>query len=298
MKCEAPPLVVFDALVNQDNTYFFKGTPFTGVAIFAESGIVVSKKQFLNGQILGDYDLPFIDIKGLELLDAAIDQEWDGNFQLIHEGKPFNGVVYETAYGWVCDVRCIIEGWELDGLSQHFHKHDCYSELFYGVGPLRYEYIWNEPSVMSYYKARFQAEDKRSLKLAFSKENRLRGIYIYKSIDDIFSLNAAVDNSPLKITSFNDIKKLSSDNVIELSLQDVTDIKFTELLPSLLEFPVNRLLVSNISRNILYELNKHAWLELEELSFHHLVNLALDEVIAFRNDNFKNVNISYENKTY
>ena len=298
MKCEAPPLVVFDALVNQDNTSFFKGTPFTGVAIFAESGIVVSKKQFLNGQILGDYDLPFIDIKGLELLDAAIDQEWDGNFQLIHEGKPFNGVVYETAYGWVCDVRCIIEGWELDGLSQHFHKHDCYSELIYGAGPLRYEYIWNEPSVMSYYKARFQAEDKRSLKLAFSKENRLRGIYIYKSIDDIFSLNAAVDNSPLKITSFNDIKKLSSDNVIELSLQDVTDIKFTELLPSLLEFPVNRLLVSNISRNILYELNKHAWLELEELSFHHLVNLALDEVIAFRNDNFKNVNISYENKTY
>lgn len=298
MKCEAPPLVVFDALVNQDNTYFFKGTPFTGVAIFAESGIVVSKKQFLNGQILGDYDLPFIDIKGLELLDAAIDQEWDGNFQLIHEGKPFNGVVYETAYGWVCDVRCIIEGWELDGLSQHFHQHDCYSELIYGAGPLRYEYIWNEPSVMSYYKARFQAEDKRSLKLAFSKENRLRGIYIYKSIDDIFSLNAVVDNSPLKITSFNDIKKLSSDNVIELSLQDVTDIKFTELLPSLLEFPVNRLLVSNISRNILYELNKHAWLELEELSFHHLVNLALDEAIAFRNDNFKNVNISYENKTY
>ncbi|TMP08122.1 hypothetical protein CWC11_04970 [Pseudoalteromonas sp. S3178] len=298
MKCEAPPLVVFDALVNQDNTYFFKGTPFTGVAIFAESGIVVSKKQFLNGQILGDYDLPFIDIKGLELLDAAIDQEWDGNLQLIHEGKPFNGVVYETAYGWVCDVRCIIEGWELDGLSQQFHKHDCYSELIYGAGPLRYEYIWNEPSVMSYYKARFQAEDKRSLKLAFSKENRLRGIYIYKSIDDIFSLNAAVDNSPLKITSFNDIKKLSSDNVIELSLQDVTDIKFTELLPSLLEFPVNRLLVSNISRNILYELNKHAWLELEELSFHHLVNLGLDEVIAFRNDNFKNVNISYENKTY
>ena len=298
MKCEAPPLVVFDALVKQENTYFFKGAPFTGVAIYAESGVVVSKKQFFNGEILGDYNFPYIDIKGLELLDSIIDEEWDGNLQLFHEGKPFNGVVYEVAYGWVCDVRCIIEGWELDGLSQHFQKHDCYSELFYGVGPIQYEYEWNEPSVLSYYEARFQAEDKRSLKLSFNKENRLRGIYIYKSIDDIFSLNAKVDNSPLKITSFSDIKKLLPDNVIELSLQDVTDVKFTELLPSLLEFPVNTLLVSNISWGVLYELKKHAWLELEELSFHHLVNLTLDEVISFRNDNFKKVKILYKLKLY
>ncbi len=91
-------------------------------------------------------------------------------------------------------------------MAQHFQKHDCYSELFYGVGPIQYEYEWNEPSVLSYYEARFQAEDKRSLKLSFNKENKLRGIYIYKSINDIFSLNAKVDDSPLKITSFSDIK--------------------------------------------------------------------------------------------
>lgn len=298
MKCEAPPLVVSGALVKQESSYFFKGVPFTGVAIFTESGVVVSKKQFFNGEILGEYNFSYIDIKGLELLDSIIDEKWDGNLQLFHEGKPFNGVVYEIAYDWLCDVRCIIEGWELDGLSQHFQKHDCYSELIYGAGPIQYEYIWNEPSVLSYYKVKVQAGDKRSLKLSFNKENKLRGIYIYKSIDDIFSLNAKVDDSPLKITSFSDIKKLLSDNVIELSLQDVTDVKFTELLPSLLEFPVNTLLVSNISWGVLYELKKHAWLELEELSFHHLVNLTLDEVISFRNDNFKKVKILYKLKLY
>ena len=102
---------------------YYHGTKFNGVALTIEKFSIVKKSLFVDGEMVGDYQSPYINFSAsnINIVSELLDDEYSDCFT--YHGDKFNGVAYffinevcvaerKSEYGWVTnEVTYFINGY-------------------------------------------------------------------------------------------------------------------------------------------------------------------------------------------
>ncbi|MFT6194070.1 MAG: hypothetical protein ACJASU_000969 [Cognaticolwellia sp.] len=302
MRCPAPILVVFEALTLKQKLYYYQGTPFTGVAVHTANDIVQKNQVFELGKPQGDYISPFLNMQGpgvLDSIDAIEEQDWDGNAPLIIQGTPFTGFVYVLGGDRITDLEYCLDGLaQGQGMSQHFAGGNCYSELYYTLSDMKYNYAWYEPDILSRYRAGHSEVSKESLTLYFHADGMLSSIDFSYGFKAIFKRNNELDQATLTIDSFKKIEPYFGEQAIELDLYEIKEPTLTEILSEVKSWPIEQVFFNTLSLQHLTALKKISIPILTCIKFFQLKEITLNEVLAFRDKHLNHIKVKYGDVMY